>query len=151
VIEVADAPEKLLLDTSFLGHELRARKRPDRYEHWDQLVLDRIAGSIRAISVVTVAEERAGWISAGWGEASVLSRRATLRGDLWIPIDAQILERWSELRAHCLQHGINGPGDNDLWIAATAIEHGLPLVTCDKAQSELLWLCEAVFLPAPRH
>ncbi|MGD0272911.1 MAG: PIN domain-containing protein [Gaiellaceae bacterium] len=149
MIEAADAPETLLLDTSFLGHELKAKKRPERYEHWDRLALDRVSRSIRAISVVTVAEERAGWISANWGEATVSQRMATLRGHLWIPIDPQIVDRWSELRAHCLMNGINGPGDNDLWIVATAIEHNLPLVTSDKAQGELPGLSEAIHLAAP--
>ena len=40
------------------------------------------------------------------------------------------VSRWaSELRVETA--GLAQTGDNDLWIAATAISRGLPLVSCD--------------------
>jgi predicted nucleic acid-binding protein len=142
---VIPAAEVLLFDNSYLGHSARREFRPDRYEHWPAATVERIAEAIPALSVITVAEQRAGWIYAKWGEAKREDAERRLRAYTWIPLDPGILDRWAQLDADCRRTGLT-VDDNDKWVAATAIEHDLELVTCDKGQSELPGL-NALYLP----
>ncbi|MEA2222594.1 MAG: hypothetical protein QOH83_970 [Solirubrobacteraceae bacterium] len=41
-----------------------------------------------------------------------------------------IVDCCADLRATCRRGGVTVP-DNDIWIAATAISRGCPLVSCD--------------------
>jgi predicted nucleic acid-binding protein len=85
-----------------------------------------------AVSVVTVAELHAGVLAATDVETRA-SRLETLEslGDITVlPIDEDVASAWARLRVL-----LGGTGRrvnvNDLWIAATALAHGLPLVTQD--------------------
>jgi len=143
------APEVLLCDTSYLGTVRKARLGHEYLTAgWDTRLVERIAAAALAISIVTVAEELSGEISSRWGERARADADAKRRAYVWIPLDLQTLERWAILDAECRRTGHTGCDDNDLWIAATAIERVLPLVTCDKRQSELPGLPEVIFLPA---
>lgn len=133
---VIPAAEVLLFDNSYLGHAARREVKPERYEHWATAALERIAAAIPALSVITVAEQRSGWISANWSHARREDAERRLRAYTWIPLDPGILDRWAQLDAECRRTG-HAVDDNDKWVAATAIEHHLELVTCDKGQSEL--------------
>jgi predicted nucleic acid-binding protein len=44
--------------------------------------------------------------------------------------DVAIVDCCADLRATCRRSGVTVP-DNDIWIAATAISRGWPLVSCD--------------------
>lgn len=85
-----------------------------------------------AISVVTLAELRAGVLAAR--DTPTRARRlATLDvvSDIEVlPVDADVAMTWAELRVHLAEAGrrINV---NDLWIAATAARHRLPVITQD--------------------
>lgn len=85
-----------------------------------------------ATSVVTVAELRAGVLAAP--DVTTRARRlATLDGiaDLEaLPIDEAAAHHWADLRAHLAARG-RRLNVNDLWIAATALAHDLPVVTQD--------------------
>jgi tRNA(fMet)-specific endonuclease VapC len=48
-----------------------------------------------------------------------------------LPSDIKVAERYGELKLQLRNIGKPIP-DNDMWIAATALEHGLPIVTNDK-------------------
>ncbi len=84
------------------------------------------------ICPVTIAELQAGVLIAA--DLDVRARRlATLEATADIevlPIDGEVAATWARLRVHLAQNGrrINV---NDLWIAATAAAHGLPVVTQD--------------------
>lgn len=85
-----------------------------------------------AVSVVTLAELQAGVLAARDTETRA-RRMATLDvlGDVEIlPIDAEVARVWAELRVSLAEAGrrINV---NDLWIAATATRHRLPVVSQD--------------------
>lgn len=84
----------------------------------------------KAISVVTVAEMRAGARVAGWGEQRWATLEHTLRAYVTFTIDDEIADHWSRLWAACRARGAN-VADNDLWIAATAIRLDLPVATLD--------------------
>lgn len=109
-----------LLDTSvFIAREGRA------------LDATRIPDEV-AVSVVTYAELRAGVLAAK--ELGVRSRRlSTLQAvaDLEpLSIDVAVADEWARLRLLLAEAGrrINV---NDTWIAATALAHGVPVVSQD--------------------
>jgi predicted nucleic acid-binding protein len=147
MVEVIAPPEIFLCDTSYLGAVRAAGRRPHLTALWPADVVERLAAAILAISVITVAEERAGEIKAGWGEKAVAEAASRRRSFAWIPLDTQIVERWAQLDAQCKAEGRRGCDDNDLWIVATGIERELVLVTCDKRQSEVPSPLPPIYLP----
>ena len=84
------------------------------------------------ICPVTIAELRAGVLAAS--DVDVRARRlATLEsvGDIEVlEIDVEVATAWARLRVHLAETG-RRVTVNDLWIAATAAAHGLPVVTQD--------------------
>lgn len=110
-----------LADTSlFIAHETR---RPLRTE----ALPDRLA-----VSVITIGELRAGVLSAP--DVATRDRRlGTLTAALAldpIPIDEAVAAAWARLRVELRDRGLRMPV-NDSWIAATAIAHGVAVVTQD--------------------
>ncbi len=88
--------------------------------------------STAAVSAVTVAELHLGVLAAADDEIRA-RRLATLEGisDIEvIPIDAAVAASWALLRLRIATLG-RRLNVNDLWIAATALTHGLPIVTQD--------------------
>lgn len=85
-----------------------------------------------AVAAITVGELHAGVLVAQ--DADSRSRRlATLSGlsDVQIlPVDESVAAEWGRLRVHLLEVG-RRLNVNDVWIASTAIAHGLTLVTQD--------------------
>jgi len=85
-----------------------------------------------AISAITLGELHVGVLAAR--DVDTRARRlATLEAvaDLeTLPVDNAVAATWAVLRVHLAeaQRRINV---NDLWIAATAVAHGLPAVTQD--------------------
>jgi hypothetical protein len=85
-----------------------------------------------AISVVTLAELHVGVLAAGDVDSRA-QRLATLKAvtDVeTLAVDEAVAAAWARLRVHLAGSGrrLNA---NDLWIAATALAHELPVVTQD--------------------
>ncbi len=141
-------PERLLCDTSFVGASAKRSAQPGRFSHWSTQTLDRIDSAILAISVITLAEARYGYLNAGWGAARVEREERRLASFLQIPLDPTIVDEWARLKVLSRQHGWN-LADNDLWIAATASARGHTLVTCDGDQARIVdSKLEVLHLPA---
>jgi predicted nucleic acid-binding protein len=90
------------------------------------------APSTLAVSIVTAGELRAGVLGAA-DLATRTRRLATLEIVLALdplPIDTAVAEAWAELRIALREAGLRMKV-NDSWIAATAIAHGVPVVTQD--------------------
>ncbi len=85
-----------------------------------------------AVSVVTVAELQAGVLAAR--EVATRARRlatlAVLDDIEVLPIDLEVARIWAALRVALAEVG-RRVNVNDLWIAATALRHDLPVVTQD--------------------
>ena len=118
---MASAPPRGLLDTSvFIASE---SGRP--------LDVDRLPHEI-AISAVTIAELHVGVLAAR--DVDTRARRlATLEAtaDLeLLGVDERVAAAWARLRVHLAEAG-RRLNVNDLWIAATALANGLPVVTQD--------------------
>jgi len=81
---------------------------------------------------VTIAELQAGVLAAG--DVNTRARRlATVESIADVEvllIDAHVAAEWARLRVHLAEAG-RRVNVNDLWIAATAAAHGLPIVTQD--------------------
>lgn len=110
-----------LADTSIFiatetGRELNVGDLPDRI----------------AVSIITIGELRAGVLAAA--ELEIRDRRLnTLMRALElqpVPIDLAVADAWARLRIVLRDKALRMPV-NDLWIAATAIALGVPVVTQD--------------------
>lgn len=146
----ASPPERLLCDTSFVGASAKRSAQPDRFLHWPKPTLDRLDTAILAISVITLAEARYGYLNAGWGAARVEREERRLASFLQIPLDLATVDEWARLKVLSRQNGWN-VADNDLWIAATASARGHVLVTCDADQARIDDpALQVVHLPAPQ-
>ena len=67
----AATAERLLCDTSFVGFSARRASDPERFSHWPAETVERIDRAILAISVITLAEARYGYLHARWGRPLV--------------------------------------------------------------------------------
>jgi predicted nucleic acid-binding protein len=118
----ADRARVGLLDTSVLvaaevGRPLREEALPES----------------AAISIVTVAELRAGVLAAP-DIASRDRRLMTLErisGTVTLPVDREVARAWAGMRAYLTASG-GRVSANDLWIAATAAARSIPVVTQDR-------------------
>ena len=129
-------PERLLCDTSFVAASAKRSARPDQSAHWPSETVGRVNAAILAISVITLAEARYGYLNAGWGAQRIEREEHRLAGFLQIPLDLTIVDEWARLKLLSRQNGWN-LADNDLWIAATASARGHALVTCDSDQARI--------------
>lgn len=120
----------MLCDTSFVAWSATIARRANAVSHLPESILARIEQSILAISVITLAEARFGFLNANWGAPRVEQEERRLAGFLQIPLDMGIVDEWARLKDMSKRSGWN-VGDNDLWIAATASTRGYPLITCD--------------------
>ena len=93
------------------------------------------------VCVVTLGELHAGVLAAG--DTTTRARRlVTLEAVAAVevlPIDAAAAAAWGRLRVRLAEEG-RRLNVNDLWIAAVAVAHGLPLVTQDADYDLLLGL-----------
>lgn len=114
-------PDRGLLDTSVLIASEEGRPRKDA-----------LIPSEVALSAITVAELHVGVLAAQ--DVDTRARRlATLEAvaDVEVlPVDENVAATWARLRIH-LAESDRRLNVNDLWIAATALAHELPVVTQD--------------------
>jgi predicted nucleic acid-binding protein len=91
-----------------------------------------------AVSVITIGELRSGVLAAA--DVEIRDRRlSTLLGALSLdplPVDVLVAEAWARLRQELFVRGRRMP-INDSWIAATAIAHGVPVVSQDDDYADI--------------
>ena len=100
-----------------------------------------------ALSVITIGELQLGVLNAD--DALTRSRRAdTLalaRAADPIPVSEAVMVSWARLVADCRSAGVHRAVKlTDALIAATAIEHGLPVVTQDADFDQIAGACPAL-------
>lgn len=138
-----------MCDTSFVGWSAKRVAQPERFTDWPAATVQRIDNAILAISVITLAEARFGYLSANWSKTRVAREEQRLAGFLQVPLDPTVIDEWARLRALSKSNGWN-VRDNDLWIAATASARGYALVTCDNDQARIEdSKLELIHLPPP--
>lgn len=143
--------ETFLLDTSFLGARDKVRVgRASEPPSWRQH-LERIDAGVPAITPFTLAELKAGWQIAGWGQSRRGEAERRAASYLLIPLDPSAVDEWARLRAQTRASGHDGLPHNDLWNAAIASARGVPLVAIDNDFHAVAphMDCEVVLLEPP--
>jgi tRNA(fMet)-specific endonuclease VapC len=110
-----------LVDTDVFSFYIKGDTRASQYDKHTK-------GKKWALSFATVGELLTWSKYKGWGPVKIaeLERRIALTGV--IPYDETLCQTYAELNAQFLKGG-RPTRDNDLWIAATAIRHSIPLVS----------------------
>jgi tRNA(fMet)-specific endonuclease VapC len=93
-----------------------------------------MAGHQVFLAAVTIAELRYGALVAGWGDQRCQRLEQSVAATTVVPVSDALLTAVAELRHTCRQagHALHVPVHaNDLWIAASAIHIGAPLLTAD--------------------
>jgi tRNA(fMet)-specific endonuclease VapC len=114
---------RILVDTSAYSEHLR--------DHPEVKAAIQRASAI-ALSVVSIGELRVGFLKGG----RTRRNEEFLRGFLAspraraIPVDEETASRYAAIRDYLRRQGTPIPS-NDVWIAATAAQHGLRLLTLD--------------------
>ena len=91
-----------------------------------------------AVSAITIGELRAGVLAAP-DTATADRRLSTLLAAMALapfPVDDSVAAAWARLRLELRDRGLR-LGVNDSWIAATAMAHGLSIVTQDTDYHEI--------------
>lgn len=110
-----------LLDTDVVSFLFKGDTRALKYASL-------IEGNRVAISFMTVAELFEWAAVRKWGRWRLTQLEKTLAGYIVVPSDVELCRTYGVLRAQ-LQAVGKTIASQDAWIAATALRHGLPLVT----------------------
>lgn len=97
-----------------------------------------MAGHQIFLAAVTVSELRYGALVAGWGEARRNRLDESIEVTTVVPVSDRFLWTLAELRFACRRsgHALHDRAHaNDLWIAASALHIGAPLLTADNVFS----------------
>ena len=96
-----------------------------------------VEGRVVALSFTSVAEAYYGAYKRRWGERRWGELEAALRPYLVLPYNRDVAVAWARLRADSEERGAP-VAVNDLWVAATAVHYGVPLVTNNSRHFEAL-------------
>jgi tRNA(fMet)-specific endonuclease VapC len=122
----------LLLDTNVFSYLLRPG------DTRAGLYLSHVRHRTVVISFITVGELYYWAERRNWRPARIESFEDRLTTAIVVPYDVKICKVYARLKS-----GLKSPtgshriiGDNDLWIAACAVRHGLPLITHNRRHFE---------------
>lgn len=111
----------LLVDTDVFSFLFQDRPQASEFR-------DLVTGAVLVLSFTTVAELFYGARKAGWGARRTGALEAGMRPYAILPYTRRMSQLLGDLRADLEQRGA-ALETNDLWIAATALHYGIPLVT----------------------
>jgi tRNA(fMet)-specific endonuclease VapC len=94
-----------------------------------------VRGKLVALSFVTVGELLFWANKRKWGTRQVADLYARLHSTVIVPYDLALCETYGSVKARLQELG-RVVTDNDLWIAACAIRHSIPLVSNNRAHFE---------------
>jgi predicted nucleic acid-binding protein len=123
---VSTAPY-VVLDTDAASHAQRGTLSPD--------VRTALVGKTPCITFVSVGEFYKGAYKKGWGSERLARLEEWMRNVVVLPYDAGVARTWGHVAARLEQQG-RPISENDVWIAACRIRHGLALVTLNRAHFE---------------
>lgn len=121
---------RVVVDTGVFSASI-SRRRRQRFE--TQIAL--MAGNQIFLAATTVSELRYGALVAGWSEARRERLEESIQATTVVPVSNKLLTATAELRFACRRvgHPLHDPSHtNDLWIAASAVHIGAPLLTADR-------------------
>jgi len=113
--------ESVLVDTDVVSYLLKGDSRAESYSR----LLD---GKTLVVSFMTVAELERWALEKDWGQNRVAEMRVRLRNFVVYPFNNDLCVKWAEISADASRAG-RSIDCADAWIAATALLHGIPIVT----------------------
>ena len=130
----------VVLDTDVVSMEF---KRDTRYRAYHP----HLAGRLLVVSFMTLAELDFWALRRNWGERRREQMDRHLKKFLLHPYDRQLCREWAHVTDMAMRNG-KPVATADAWIAATALLHGIPLVTNNPADysgvDELVVVSEAM-------
>lgn len=115
----------IAVDTDVLSYIFKGDTRSALY-------LPHLSGKLALISFMTLAELRQWSLLRNWGDARRRRLERFLQDYLVIHSDDQLCSKWAEATRSAIRNG--RPIDTaDAWVAATALLHGVPLVTHNRS------------------
>jgi predicted nucleic acid-binding protein len=116
----------VLLDTNIISYLYKQDSRGALYE-------PHLLGQEAAISLMSVAELLQWAAFRNWGLPRIQHLEATINTKYTIlPIDVETCRWWATVRAQRAALGLP-ISPQDAWVAATALQYGLPLITHNPA------------------
>jgi predicted nucleic acid-binding protein len=91
-----------------------------------------LVGKTPCLTFVSVGEFYKGAYKARWGPERLAHLEEWMRNVVVLPYDAGVARTWGHLAAQLERQG-QPISENDVWIAACCIRHGLPLITLNRA------------------
>jgi predicted nucleic acid-binding protein len=119
-----------LLDTDVFSYLMKAGDSPMK-----DVYKPHVKGKLVAVSFITVGELLFGAYKKNWSEAKVRDLRERLRSVVIVPYDIEVCDTYATLKSRLQADGIS-IADNDLWIAACAIRHAIPLISNNRSHFE---------------
>jgi tRNA(fMet)-specific endonuclease VapC len=121
--------DAVLLDTDVFSYLARAHDtRGDAYRPY-------VKGKAVAISFITVGEIYFGVEKRKWTSKTLSTFLERLKAVVVVPYDIEVCIAYGKLKAGLREAGIV-VADNDLWIAACAIRHSIPLISNNRKHFE---------------
>lgn len=113
--------EAVLVDTDVFSFLLKGDSRRRQYESF----LDKRR---LCMSFMSLAELKRWALQRNWGSATRRKLEEALRHYVIVPFDATLADTWAQIAV--ARQRLGRPIEcGDCWIAATAVRHGIPLVT----------------------
>jgi predicted nucleic acid-binding protein len=100
-----------------------------------ELYRPHVKGKTIALSFVTVGELFAWSVKKNWNAKRRAELDRRIRAAVVVPYDLDLCRQFGRLKAELMIAGRTVPA-NDLWIAACALRHGLPLITHNRKDFE---------------
>ena len=122
--------QAVLVDTDVYSYLMKGGRPADIYR-------PHVEGKLVAISFVTVGELYFGAYKRKWGPDKIANLTKRLRSTVIVPYDVEVCKRYAAIRAHLEAKG-TPVAANDIWIAACAIRHSIPLVSNNRAHFEVV-------------
>lgn len=97
--------------------------------------LRHVEGRITALSLITVGELLFGALRRDWGERRITDLERRLGLSFILPFDHETAVAYARLKARLRRQG-EILADNDLWIAALALRHSVPLASNNRSHFE---------------
>lgn len=120
------APEAVLLDTDVFSYLLNKRAR------YASVYKAEVEGKLVAVSFITVGEMLFGAEKRGWGPERVSELQDAFRKVTIVPFDFEVCQTYARIR-NLVEKAGTPVAANDLWIAACAVRHSIPLVSNNEA------------------